>query len=119
MIQLMGLEKNYDLYKYREIYKTKNNKSEIVFDHFPGLPPYMEIESNNEKELYKMMKKLELFEEPHFTSKDLYLEQYGITKDRKDGSLTFDNAKDVLSKFITKNKENFDNILKKQIKKFL
>lgn len=119
MIQLMGLEKNYDLYKYREIYKTKNNKSEIVLDHFPGLPPYMEIESSTEKELYKMMKTLELLEEPHFTAKDLYLEQYGITKDRKDGSLTFDNAKDVLSKFITKNKQNFDIILKKQIKKFL
>ena len=53
MIKLMGYQKNYDLYKYREIYKTKDNKSEIVFDHFPGLPPYMEIESKTEKELNK------------------------------------------------------------------
>ena len=114
MIQLLGLEKLYDLHKYREIYKT--NKTEIIFDHFPGLPPYMEVESKSEKELKSVMKKLGLNEENNFTAKDLYFEQYGITKDRKDASLSFINANQMLEKFITKNKEQFNNILKHQNK---
>ena len=116
MIQLMGLEKLYDLHKYREIYKTKNNKSEIIFDHFPGLPPYMEVESKNEKELSSVMKKLGLKDEESFTAKELYLDAYGITKDRKDASLSFENAREMLEKFITTNKDEFINILKHQNK---
>jgi predicted adenylyl cyclase CyaB len=118
MLQELNVKKRYDLHKYREIYKTKNNKSEIVFDHFPGLPPYIEIESNNEKELFKTMKLLDVNEEEDFTAKDLYFKYYGITKDRKDGTLTFKNAKDVLSDLITKNKKDFLKILKVQIKKY-
>ena len=97
MIQLLGLEKLYDSHKYREI----TNKIEIIFDHFPGLPPYMEVESKSEK-------KLGLNEENNFTTKDLYFEQYGITKDRKDASLSFINANQIL--------EKFNNILKHQNK---
>lgn len=116
MIQLLGLEKLYDLHKYREIYKTKNNKSEIIFDHFPGLPPYMEVESKTEKELHSVMKKLGLNDEANFTAKDLYFEQYGITKDRKDASLTYQNAKEMLESFVTKNKEQFNDFLVRQNK---
>jgi len=46
--------------KYHEIYITKNKKSEIIFDHYPGLPPYIEIESTNETELNKIIKLLKL-----------------------------------------------------------
>ncbi len=116
MIQLMGLQKLYDLHKYREIYKTKNGKSEIIFDHFPGLPPYMEVESKNEKELNSVMKKLGLNDEENFTAKDLYFQHYGITKDRKDASLNFTNGKEVLEKYISKNKDTFVSILKQQNK---
>ncbi len=116
MIQLLGLEKLYDLHKYREIYKTSNGKSEIIFDHFPGLPPYMEVESKTEKELKSVMKKLGLNDEANFTAKDLYFEQYGVTKDRKDTSLTYQNANEMLDKFITKNKDKFNDILKHQNK---
>lgn len=116
MIQLLGLEKLYDLHKYREIYKTKNNKTEIIFDHFPGLPPYMEVESKTEKELKSVIKKLGLNDEANFTAKDLYFEQYGITKERKDTSLNFTNADKMLDNFITNNKEQFNIILKHQNK---
>jgi len=118
MLLQLGVQKNYDLHKYREIYITKNKKSEIIFDHYPGLPPYMEIESQSESELNKMIKLLKLKEEK-FTAADLYYELYGITQDRKYDDLTFDNAKQKFNKLITKNKDKFNELLAKQQKKFL
>ena len=118
MLLQLKLEKNFELHKYREIYRTKNGKTEVIFDNFPGLPPYMEIESKTEKDLQKTMKLLGLPEEPKFSASDLYLEHYGITKDRPDFPLTFSNAFEYLSKYITKNKKDFNDLIKKQIKKY-
>lgn len=121
MLQLLGIHKAYTLEKFREKYTTKDNKNELVFDHYPGLPPYLEIESSNETELFKLMKKLGLEDESKFTAKDLYYELYGISKDRKDSDLTFTNAEEMLGKYITKNKDQFIKILKHQqefIKKY-
>ncbi len=114
MIQQLNIKKRYDLFKYREIYVTKDKKNEIVFDFFPALNPYMEIESKTEKDLLKLMKQLGLKEEPNFVAKDLYWELYGITKDRKDGDLTFDNAGEILGPLVNKNKVNFSQILEHQ-----
>ena len=116
MIQLMGIKKHYDLHKYREIYRTKNNKTEIIFDHYPGLPPYMEIESKTEKDLLSFMKKLNLTKENEFSAGDLYNEYYGIPLIRKLETLTFDNANNVFLKMITKNKKQFIDILQQQKK---
>jgi adenylate cyclase class IV len=63
MLQLLGIE------KFREIYKDDNN--ELVFDHYPGLYPYLEIESNTEENLLKMMGNLNLESENKFNAKDL------------------------------------------------
>jgi hypothetical protein len=35
------------------------------------------------------MKQLNMDEEPHFSAKDLYFQNYGITKEREDLKLTF------------------------------
>lgn len=118
MLEQLKLTKLFDFHKYREIYKSKNGKNEVIFDHFPGLPPYMEIESETEKDLISTMKKLNVVDEPIFSAKDLYYDVYGITKDRPDFSLTFSNAKHALSSYITKNKTHFNTLLKLQISKF-
>jgi len=118
MMEQLQLTKLYDLHKFREIYKSNDGKTEVIFDHFPGLPPYMEIESESEKDLFETMKKLNLHDEPKFAAKDLYFSVYGITKDRKDDSLTFENA-DKLIEYITKNKSYFQKILKYQRDKLI
>ena len=110
MLILLGVKKGYSLEKFREIYKDNNN--ELVFDHYPGLDPYLEIESNTENNLFKIMKNLNLETESKFNAKDLYYLEYGISKERPDNDLTFDNALEMFDSFIMKNKEKF-------IKKYL
>ena len=119
MLQLLGVKKAYTLEKFREIYKDDNN--ELVFDHYPGLEPYLEIESNSEDNLLKIMKNLNLELESKFNAKDLYYLEYGMTKERPDNDLTFDNASEMFDSYITKNKEKFIKILNHQqefIKKY-
>ena len=114
MLQLLGIE------KFREIYKDDNN--ELVFDHYPGLQPYLEIESNSEVNLEQMMLKLNLITESKFNAKELYYLEYGISKDRPDKGLTFNNALEMFDSYITKNKDKFIKILNHQqefIKKYL
>ena len=112
MIQLLGIKKAYDIEKFREIYKDDNN--ELVFDHYPGLEPYLEIESNSEENLEQMMLKLNLITESKFNAKELYYLEYGISKERPDRGLTFDNALEMFDSYITKNKDKFIKILTHQ-----
>ena len=80
MLHQLNLEEKYQLNKFREIYKSKNGKNEVIFDHFPGLPGYMEIESSNEKELEKTMKLFGVKDEPKFTGGDsLQVDTWNIT----------------------------------------
>jgi adenylate cyclase class 2 len=119
MLLQLQLKKKQDMQKYREIYMTPDKRNEIIFDYYPGLPPFMEIESMSETDLFNTMKLLGLSEEPIFTAKDLLYKHYGIRKDREMVSLIFENAYDILGNLITKNKEQFDDILNKQIKLFI
>lgn len=119
MLLHLGIKKAYTLEKFREIYKDDNN--ELVFDHYPGLETYLEIESNSEDNLFKMMKNLNLESESKFNAKELYYQEYGISKERPDNDLTFENALEMFDSFITKNKDKFIKILKHQqefIKKY-
>ena len=116
MLTELNVKKKYEMEKYREIFVTKNGKNEIVFDHYPGLPPYMEIESSTEAELKKTMKILNLPDEDQFSAKDLYYDLYGILKNREDSDLTFKTANKLMGKYITKNKTKFSNILREQKK---
>ena len=122
MLEQLNLEIKYGLNKFREIYKSKNGKNEVIFDYFPGLPPYMEIESKTEKDLNETMKLFGVKDEPKFTGSDLYLEHYGIPiykPDGKDEGLNFENAEKRLTKQIKKNKSVFLTLLKEQKKKLL
>ena len=112
MLQLLGIKKAYDIEKFREIYKDDNN--ELVFDHYSGLEPYLEIESNSEENLEQMMLKLNLITESKFNAKELYYLEYGISKERPDRGLTFDNALEMFDSYITKNKDKFIKILTHQ-----
>jgi CYTH domain-containing protein len=117
MMEKLNLEKKYELVKYREIFQDESN--EVIFDFFPGLNPYMEIESKTEQDLKKTMEILGVNEEPTFTAKNLYWDEYGIPMERKDADLNFSNAIDALGSLITKNKNQFIDILEKQRKTFI
>jgi hypothetical protein len=105
--------------KLREKWTAPNCK-EIVFDTYPGLPEYMEIECETINDLHTIMKKLNLTEEKYF---NVYETLYGINnkkinnkKNAKLNDLTFDTAKKIFNKYILRNKSLFNKILKLQRK---
>ena len=105
MLNKIGFKENYSLEKIREIYDI--GESELVFDHYPGLPSYIEIESPTEEELFDLAKKLGLvLGEKQMDAGDLYLEIYGITKDRPINiPLNFNSVHDLMKQYITKNEK--------------
>jgi len=115
ILEKMGNKKKYFIQKIREIYDI--GESELVFDHYPGLPSLIEIESPTEEELFSLADKLNLIkDEPHKDAGDLYLECYGVTKNKPLLDLTFDNIYKIFKKYITKNKDVMLQILEGQIK---
>ena len=112
----LGCKIKYYAEKIRETWKVPGCK-EIVFDSYPGLKEYIEIECNSEKILNSTMKKLDVKPDNSDISIDgMYLNQYGIKKDRKKSErFTFKDSKKNLSKFITKNKSTFNKIIKEQL----
>jgi adenylate cyclase class IV len=112
----LGCKIKYYAEKIRETWKVPGCK-EIVFDSYPGLKEYIEIECNSEKILNFTMKKLDVKPDNSDISIDgMYLNQYGIKKDRKKSErFTFKDSKKNLSKFITKNKSTFNKIIKEQL----
>jgi len=110
ILEKIGHKKKYFKQKIREIYNI--GESELVFDHYPGLPGFIELESPTEKELFDIADKLNLIKnEPGKGVDDLYLECYGIPKDRPIEDLEFDNIYDLFKKYITKNEDMFIKIL--------
>ena len=112
----LGCKVKYYVEKIRETWKVSGCK-EIVFDSYPGLKEYIEIECNSEKILNSTMKKLDVKpDNSDITIDGMFLNQYGIKKDRKKTErFTFKDAKKNLSKFITKNKSTFNKIIKEQL----
>jgi len=107
--------------KYREKWEIKDLCHEIVFDTWPGLDEYIEIDCNTEKELNKMLKLLNLEKNKRYTGGvfDYFQEFYGI-KDKsilKNISIEFNNKfyKDIL-KYVKKNKDVLRDIDKKQMR---
>ncbi len=114
----LGCKKRYHVEKIRETWELPGCK-EIVFDSYPGSETYMEVDCHSEKALMSISKKIGVY--PDFLDKDFnlgdhYLNNYGITKNRKMGDLTFKDAKKQLGKYIKKNKKKFYKILNKQQK---
>tara|TARA_B100001248_G_scaffold232983_1_gene194215 strand:- start:19 stop:654 length:636 start_codon:yes stop_codon:yes gene_type:complete len=112
----LGCKVRYYVEKIRETWKLPGCK-EIVFDSYPGLKEYIEIECNSEKILNSTMKKLDVKPDgSDITIDGMFLNQYGIKKNRKKSEkFTFKDAKKNLSKFITKNKSTFNKIIKEQL----
>ena len=95
----LGCKIKYYAEKIRETWKVPGCKV-IVFDSYPGLKEYIEIECNSEKILNFTMKKLDVKKDDSDISIDgMYLNQYGIKKDRKKSErFTFKDSKKNLSK---------------------
>jgi predicted adenylyl cyclase CyaB len=106
IINLLGCKKKYECHKLREIWKLEGCK-EIVFDTYPGIEIYAEIECNSEENIISSLEKLELDTdiskyERLFASK-YYKDMYGITQNSKE-KLSFKTAYNVLLERATKNK---------------
>lgn len=109
----------YRVEKIREIWTLSNNCI-INFDMYPGLPNYIEIKSDNKLDLIELIKQLglkfDLRNHIEMGADSMYLELYGISPQRKDkGDLTFENAKEIFTKHIKKNKSQFNRIVEMQI----
>ena len=115
ILKFLGCKKKYTVEKIRETYVLPGAK-EIVFDSYPGIPTYLEIDCHDLKSLKKVCKMLGFTVNDHDTKgiNDLYFELYGIKKKRPKGDLTFKNANKVFGHLIKKNKKDFYKILKKQ-----
>jgi len=115
IVEKMGHKKKYLMQKIREIYDIEN--SELVFDHYPGLPGYIEIESPNEEEMFSLADRLGLRkDEEQKDAGDLYKDLYGITKDRPLLDISFDNIVEIMSVYIKKDKDLMEQILEGQLK---
>jgi adenylate cyclase class 2 len=113
MLQLLGCSMKHKVEKLRETFDFSN--AQIIFDYYPGLPPYFEIEAQNEEILNDYLKKFNLDKNDHVTY-DIYTKYYGLDSNRKiKGDLTFDTIYDKYINSITKNKSKFEKILQKQL----
>ena len=110
----LGCKKKFEIHKLREVWKIKGCK-EIVFDTYPGMETYAEIECDNLKNIQKVLKKLNLDTNlknyPRFPVAKYYFDTYGIKPRRKYNDLTFTTAYKELLKRATKNK----SLLKKRL----
>ena len=118
ILTFLGCKERYRVEKIRETYIMKGAK-EIVFDSYPGIPTYLEIDCHSEADLEKVAKKLGFTMDDHEdkTIRHIYHELYGIPLKCKTGTdLSFKNAHKVLYPRVKKNKTLFRETLKKQKK---
>jgi len=115
ILDKLGHKKKYFKQKIREIYNI--GETELVFDHYPGIPGFIEIESPTEKELFEIADKLNLIkDEPGKGMNDLYYDLYGIPKDKLIYDLAFDTVYDTYKQYIVKNEDLMIKILEGQKK---
>lgn len=93
------------------------NCPEIAIDTIPGIPTYVELECNNEKEIKRVAKLLGLdFDKAEYGAYDKqFLDYYGISKDDVNeniNSLTFKNIDKELKPYITKNQSSLKDVKK-------
>jgi len=120
ILQGLGCKKKYYYEKIREIWNLDKFESEIVFDTNPGRIDIMEIESNNLVSLNSCAQALGLANTPHnnFVDDNLYTQHFGINLSKKIADLTFKIMSKVLKPLVTKNKKEFDLLIKKQMEKY-
>ena len=116
MLYMMGFKKLYGIQKLREKWFI-NGCKEIVFDTYPGIPEYMEIECDSEAKVLSLASKLNLKEEKMFHVPDILYNLYGIKPSKsKLTDWTFDTIKKIFIKRIKKNESLFNNIVNVQQK---
>jgi adenylate cyclase class 2 len=108
----VGCKKKYYYEKMREIWTVKN--TEIVFDSNPGIDDRMEIESKTKSELNEMIK---YFEVKPSDVKDRYMDLFELIIP-KTLDLTFKNAKKDLLPHVKKNKQEFIELVDKQLENY-
>jgi adenylate cyclase class 2 len=116
MINKLGYKEKYYMEKIREIYDI--GESELIFDHYPGLPGYIEIEAPTEEKLNELIGKFELDPNEKFGNfssvyKELY--QTGVD-DLGYLNISFDNVNDTVKPLINKNMDLFEKIVEGQKK---
>lgn len=111
MLELMGMQKLYYVEKLRDIWET--DRVQIVFDTYPGLPAYLEIEGQTEESVVSLESVLGLAEAQN-DARGLYEQHYGITQDRPTDDLSFTTAGTVMEKYITHDRDTFDSRLADQ-----
>jgi adenylate cyclase class IV len=118
ILNTIDIKSKYRVEKIRETWELNNN-CVINFDMYPGLPYYMEIKSNNKKNLMTLVKKLNLTIDKRKHSEmgadTMYYDMYNIKNNRPIGDLTFKDAGKIFNKYIKKNKDLFEKILLEQI----
>jgi adenylate cyclase class 2 len=114
MLDMLGFERHYYLEKFREIFEFEG--AEVVFDTYPGLPPYIEVEAPTEAIMLQAAAALGLDagEPQDWAAGDMYLELYGITKDRPMTGLTFAGVRACLGPLATKNAGAFHALAQQQ-----
>jgi len=117
MLNFLGCTLKYKVEKLREKWIIADAK-EIVFDSYPALPTYMEIEAETEEKLNKVTKLLNLDPNKRHNGSGFYEHYYGIDMRKQistDIPLTFKTVNKKFGKLITKNKKLFNKTLKLQL----
>lgn len=108
LLKMSGLTVKYEFMKIREKYKYKN--TEIVFDMYPGLPEYIEVESKSIEELNDICNLLSLDIKKHIWKplNSIFKQLYDISNPPK--NLTFYNLEEKLKPLVKKNVDIFENL---------
>ena len=114
LMQLLGFKIKYQFEKLRQ--KFKYNDIEIVFDMYPGIPEYMEIEAKSSSQLNEFCKLLNLTQKNNKWKSlvKILKDKYDI--DKMIDNLTFTNAEEKMKPLIKKNLDFFENLIKIQKK---
>jgi adenylate cyclase class 2 len=116
MLNKLGHKEKYYMEKIREIYDIGD--AELIFDHYPGLPGYIEIEAPTEKKLNELIEKFGLNQNEKYGNfsimyKELY--QTGID-DLGYLNITFENINETVKPLVSKNADIFEKIVEGQKK---
>jgi adenylate cyclase class 2 len=116
MMNKLGIKEKYSNEKIREIYNIHD--AELIFDHWPGLPGYIEIEAPTEDKLIELANKFELDmnEKPGGFAK-MYQELYQPKiDDIAKLNISFDNINETVKPLVSKNIDLFEKIVEGQKK---
>jgi adenylate cyclase class 2 len=116
MMNKLGIKEKYSNEKIREIYNIDD--AELIFDHWPGLPGYIEIEAPTEDKLIELANKFELDmnEKPGGFAK-MYQELYQPKiDDIAKLNISFDNINETVKPLVSKNIDLFEKIVEGQKK---